>query len=221
MLHSVPWDWVAPLYDLQLAFERPALQAALELAEPRAADRFLDVATGTGAVLRLLAQCVPQLGEAVGVDVSAGMLARVPPLARGWRVLRADARDLPFPDGRFDVATCSYLLHLLEPEERSRVLAEIGRVLVVGGRLVTVTPVAPPTTFGALISRVAGRYLLDPRGDLEAAGFRVRVARYVRAGYPSLCVLSEPNAVTGFGQAGGAQAGGRAGRSDGSPSGCI
>jgi hypothetical protein len=45
-------------------------------------------------------------------------------------------------------------------------------VLVVGGRLVTVTPVAPPTTFGALISKVAGRYLLDPRGDLEAAGLQ-------------------------------------------------
>jgi ubiquinone/menaquinone biosynthesis C-methylase UbiE len=211
MLRSVPWDWVAPLYDLQLAFERPAIETALELVRPPSTDRVLDVATGTGAVLSALAERVPRPDEAIGVDASAAMLARVSALPDGWRLVRADARALPFPDARFDVATCAYLLHLLEPEERSRVLAEIGRVLVPGGRLVTVTPVAPPTTFGALISRVAGRYLLDPRGDLEAAGFRVRAARYVRAGYPSLCVLSKPNAVPGFGQAGRAPAGGRPG----------
>jgi hypothetical protein len=58
------------------------------------------------------------------------------------------------------------------------------------GRLVTVTPVAPPTTFGAAAVRIAGRYLLDPRADLERAGFMVRTARYVRAGYPSVCVLA-------------------------------
>jgi ubiquinone/menaquinone biosynthesis C-methylase UbiE len=109
--------------------------------------------------------------------------------------VHADARALPFPDARFDVATCAYLLHLLDPEERARVLAEMRRALAADGRLVTVTPVAPPTAFGAALGRVAGRYLLDPRTDLERAGFAVRATRRVRAGYPSLCVLSEPNGV--------------------------
>jgi ubiquinone/menaquinone biosynthesis C-methylase UbiE len=110
-------------------------------------------------------------------------------------LVRADARALPFPDMRFDVATCAYLHHLLPLEERRRVLAEIQRVLASGGRLVAVTPVAPPTALGAVVRRIVGRYLLDPRADLERAGFGVRAARYVRARYPSLCVLSEPNAV--------------------------
>jgi demethylmenaquinone methyltransferase/2-methoxy-6-polyprenyl-1,4-benzoquinol methylase len=151
-------------------------------------NRLLDVATGTGAVLRALAARVPCPEEAIGVDASAAMLARVSALPDGWRVVHGDARALLFPDARFDVATCAYLLHLLESEKRRHVLAEIHRVLVLRGRLVTVTPVAPPTTFGAALRRIAGRYLLDPRADLERAGFSVRTARYVRAGYPSLCV---------------------------------
>jgi ubiquinone/menaquinone biosynthesis C-methylase UbiE len=189
------WDVVAPVYDLQLRFERPAIETALDLAEPRSTDRLLDLATGTGAVLRALAERVPCPTDAIGVDASAAMLARVPALPEGWRLVRADARALPFPHARFDVVTSAYLLHLLEPDGRGRVLDEIGRVLAPGGRLVTVTPVAPPTRLGALIRHVAGRYLLDPRSDLERVGFRVRATRYVRAGYPSLCVLSEPHAV--------------------------
>jgi ubiquinone/menaquinone biosynthesis C-methylase UbiE len=205
------WDFVAPLYDLQLALERPAIETALALMEPRRTDRLLDVATGTGSVLRGLGERVPRPEEAIGVDASAAMLARVPALPGGWRLLRADARALPFPDARFDAAACAYLLHLLAPEERGSVLAEIRRVLAPGGRLATVTPVAPPTAFGAVLRAVAGRYLLDPRADLARADFTVRATRYVRAGYPSLCVLSEPNAVPGFGQAGRAPAGGRPG----------
>jgi demethylmenaquinone methyltransferase/2-methoxy-6-polyprenyl-1,4-benzoquinol methylase len=189
------WDVVASLYDLQLALERPAIETALDLAEPRSTDRLLDVATGTGAVLRALAERVPRPDEAFGVDASAAMLARVPALPDGWRLVRADARALPFPDARFDVATCAYLLHLLPREERGFVLGEIGPVLPAGGRLATVTPVAPPTGLGRALRRIVSRYLLDPRADLERANFTVRAARYVRAGYPSLCVLSEPNAV--------------------------
>jgi ubiquinone/menaquinone biosynthesis C-methylase UbiE len=184
------WDVVAPLYDLQLALERPAIETALELLEPRSTDRLLDLATGTGAVLRALSTRLSRPEEAIGVDASAAMLARVPPLSSGWRLLRADVRALSFPDARFDAAACAYLLHLLDPDERGSVLAEIRRVLAPGGRLATVTPVAPPTAFGAVVRRVAGRYLLDPRADLERTGFMVRAARYVRAGYPSLCVLA-------------------------------
>jgi ubiquinone/menaquinone biosynthesis C-methylase UbiE len=189
------WDVVAPVYDLQLALERPAIETALDVAQPRSTDRLLDLATGTGALLRALAERIPHPTDAIGVDASAAMLVRVPNLPDGWRLVRADARALPFADARFDVVTCAYLLHLLDGDERARVLEEIRRVLPPGGRLMTVTPVAPPTPFGALLRALVGRYLLDPRADLERAGFRVRAARYVRGGYPSLCVLSEPNAV--------------------------
>jgi SAM-dependent methyltransferase len=40
----------------------------------------------------------------------------------------ADARRLPFADGSFDVATCSLVLHHLEPDDAVRVLGEMRRV---------------------------------------------------------------------------------------------
>jgi ubiquinone/menaquinone biosynthesis C-methylase UbiE len=40
----------------------------------------------------------------------------------------ADARRLPFADDSFDVATCSLVLHHLEPDDAVRVLKEMRRV---------------------------------------------------------------------------------------------
>ncbi len=40
----------------------------------------------------------------------------------------ADARHLPFADGSFDIATCSLVLHHLEPDDAVRVLGEMRRV---------------------------------------------------------------------------------------------
>lgn len=137
------WDRIARAYDRQLALERPALRAALDLAEVRPSERLLDLGTGTGAVLRELARRPSRPGEAVGVDVSAAMLAHAPALPSSWRLVQADATDLPFGDASFDVAVAAYLLHLLERDVFVRALAEARRVLRPGGRLVTVTPAAP------------------------------------------------------------------------------
>ena len=196
------WGRLARVYDLQLWLEGPSLGAALELAAVEEGERLLDVGTGTGAVLRELARREPRPGEAVGVDVSGKMLARVPDLPPGWRLERADARRLPFPDASFEVATVAYLLHLLDAESLSGVLSEIRRVLVPGGRLVTVTPVVPRSRLGPLAGALAraGAALLpfllaglrpyDPRADLAAAGFHVRRAEYVARGYRSLCAVA-------------------------------
>ncbi len=97
------WDALARTYDAQLWLERKPLRAALELARPRADDRLLDVGTGTGAVLHLLARRAPRPHEATGVDSSAAMLARVKPLPADWRLLVADARSLPLESESFDV----------------------------------------------------------------------------------------------------------------------
>jgi ubiquinone/menaquinone biosynthesis C-methylase UbiE len=43
-------------------------------------------------------------------------------------VLEADARNLPFADGSFDVAHCSLLVHHLAPDEAIAVLREMRRV---------------------------------------------------------------------------------------------
>src|SRR5439155_25324453 len=47
----------------------------VELAQPRAGERVIDVACGTGIVARLAAARVGPTGAAVGVDLNAGWLS--------------------------------------------------------------------------------------------------------------------------------------------------
>ncbi len=192
------WDALARTYDAQRWLERRPLHAAVELARPGAEDRFLDVGTGTGAVLEMLARRAPRPLEATGVDSSRGMLARVKPLPSEWRLLVADVRSLPLESQSFDVAIAAYVLHVLDAPARLPALREIHRVLRADGVLVTATPTLP---FGGNgLHRRIRRHLehqsgrrrgllpLDPRALLTAAGFAIEDARRVWLGYPTLCV---------------------------------
>jgi ubiquinone/menaquinone biosynthesis C-methylase UbiE len=116
--------------------ERQALGAAtLAGVEPGA--ELIDVPCGFGR------HSVP-LGRAgykvTGVDRSAALLdeARRRTGHERWpKLVRADYRDLPFPDAGFDAALNLFSsLGYLGIEEDTHVLAEIGRVLRPGGRLV-------------------------------------------------------------------------------------
>lgn len=181
------------VYDLQLPLERRALAAAADLAAVRAGERVLDVATGTGGLLRELVARGADPREAVGVDQSASMLAlaatRLPP---GWSLVRGDARRLPFADQAFDAVVACYLLHLLEPDDRRQVLAEISRVVRPGGRVVTVTIDSRRPMSRSVLRRLprrSGLRLLDPTEDFERAGLLPVRGRFVSSGWPSLCVL--------------------------------
>ncbi|MGO7983972.1 class I SAM-dependent methyltransferase, partial [Rhizobium johnstonii] len=71
----------------------------------------LDVATGTGLVLRALRQ---DAGLTLyGVDISEGMLAVARRELPDGRVLAAEATDLPFTDAQFDLVTCVTALQLI------------------------------------------------------------------------------------------------------------
>ncbi|MGI8714922.1 MAG: class I SAM-dependent methyltransferase, partial [Solirubrobacteraceae bacterium] len=190
-------------YNLQQGLERAALCAAIELAAPRSGDVTLDVGTGTGALLRLLAAHPRRPLRAVGVDGSEAMLARVVALPEGWTVLCADARRLPTPDASVDLVTCAYLLHLLDESDRHEVLRELARVLAPGGRAVLVTLLEPRGGLGRsllaplqrILCRVLGRgsgwCALDPSLELAAVGLRLMRGRVSRRGYASLCLLVE------------------------------
>jgi ubiquinone/menaquinone biosynthesis C-methylase UbiE len=197
------WSRAARLYDLQLPLERRALDAAVELAGAEPDDRLIDVATGTGGLLRGLAAARTRPDRAVGVDASESMLERVPPLPAGWELTQADARALPFPDASFDVATACYLLHLLAPTSRNQVLREVARVLRADGRLVVVTPAQPRTRVMQVLAApvltlarrssgtLAGLRSLDPTRALRDAGFAVISVRRAAAIPVSTCVLAQ------------------------------
>lgn len=202
------WDGHATRYKGQERLEARAIAAALRLADAGPDDRVVDVATGTGALLRALAAHQRRPATALGVDRSAGMLAEVGGLPQGWRVVRGDARRVPLPGGVADVVTCCYLLQLLGAEDRGRVLREARRLLAPGpgSRVVLVTPWADPRApVGPLLNgllrhvataaprRFGGLMPLDPTPELEAAGL-VATRRVVlrRGGYPSLVVRAIP-----------------------------
>jgi ubiquinone/menaquinone biosynthesis C-methylase UbiE len=200
------WDRLASRYGVQERLEVRAIEEALRLADVAAHERLVDLATGTGLLLRRLADRPSRPREVVGVDRSAGMLARVGPLPEGWSTVLADARAVPLPDGWADVVTCSYLLHLLDPPERAAVLAEARRLLRPGGpqRLVVVTDCADDSRLGGRIARDMGLLLararprtwgglspLDPTADLTAAGFAVTQRVLLpRRGYQSLVLAA-------------------------------
>ena len=82
------WDAQAARYGHQEGLERRAIDAAVRLADVRATDAVVDLATGTGIVLRSLAAAASPPRAAIGVDRSPGMLAQVGPLPPGWSTQR-------------------------------------------------------------------------------------------------------------------------------------
>lgn len=129
-------DW-----DEMRALELPAAaveQALLDLLPACGIGRLLDIGTGTGRLLELLA---PRVSAALGVDASRAMLA----LARArlakpgldhCAVRLADMYRLPLQDGGYDLVVLQMVLH--HAEDPASVLAEAARALRPGGRLVVV-----------------------------------------------------------------------------------
>lgn len=102
----------------------------------------LDIGTGTGRVLKLLA---PYARSAVGIDISADMLnvARSNLSAAGLgsvMIRHGDMYRLPYPDATFDTVTVDGVLsHALTPSvalaEAARILRPDGALLVIESRL--------------------------------------------------------------------------------------
>lgn len=120
-------------------FEKPAIDAGFQRAAVRPGERVLDVACGAGNVLARLAERAGPEGLAVGLDFAPHMLAAAKRRAQGAPLVQADASQLPFGAGAFDVVWSSYMLDLLPATDIARVLAEILRVLRPHGRVALVS----------------------------------------------------------------------------------
>jgi demethylmenaquinone methyltransferase/2-methoxy-6-polyprenyl-1,4-benzoquinol methylase len=112
-------------------------RALVDAVAPRAGERVLDVACGTGLVTAELlarADC-----SVVGLDQSPQMLAAArarfaPPAAeRRVQLLQGEAEALPFADASFDALTVTYLLRYVD--DPAATVAELARVVRPGGRL--------------------------------------------------------------------------------------
>jgi ubiquinone/menaquinone biosynthesis C-methylase UbiE len=139
------FDRAAPGWDERTSAGSPehlaSLAAALLHVKP-APERALEVGTGTGEGALLLAREFPQ-ASVRGVDVSEEMIdaakAKVGLDPEGRIAFRvADAADLPYEEGSFDLVT-----HLNMPP----FAGEVARVLRPGGHAVVASSWGPATPF--------------------------------------------------------------------------
>jgi ArsR family transcriptional regulator len=128
------WDEMRAL-DLPASAVESALLGLVPGGEP---GRLLDIGTGTGRVLELLA---PKIRQGLGVDASKAMLALArarlanPDLAH-CAVRLADMYRLPLTNGSFDTAVLQMVLHFAE--DPAGAVAEAARVLRPGGALIVI-----------------------------------------------------------------------------------
>jgi ubiquinone/menaquinone biosynthesis C-methylase UbiE len=124
--------------DFSTGYERPRGEGYHRLIDDLEMDvmlplcrgkRVLEVGCGTGLILSRLAA---EASEAVGMDLSKGMLKSA--RERGLSVAVGSATQLPFPDDSFDIV-CSFKVLAHVPDIRSA-LSEITRVTRPGGRMV-------------------------------------------------------------------------------------
>ena len=101
------------------------------LGRPR--GRILDLACGAG---RHLTEFAEHELDAVGLDLSATLLARARSRRSDLQLVRSDMRWLPFADDAFELVVNFFTSfgYFSEPDDDRRVLEEIRRVLVRGGR---------------------------------------------------------------------------------------
>ena len=135
------FEQIAPIWD-----EERSLHAAAGTVEAtilgtitdQPLGRVLDVGTGTGRMLALLAD---RAERAVGLDTSHSMLS----VARAnlervgvanWELRQGDVHSPPLDAASFDLVVIHQVLHYLD--DPSRAIAEAARLVAPGGRLLVV-----------------------------------------------------------------------------------
>jgi len=132
-MNAPRWDHIRSFHVDERHVERALLDAF-----PAHAEDLLDIGTGTGRMLQLLAD---RVDRGVGIDTSRGMLsvARAKLEADGTRhchVRHGDMYRLPMADGSFDAAVIHQVMHYADRPEA--LLGEVARVLRPDGVLLIV-----------------------------------------------------------------------------------
>ena len=154
----------------------------------------LDVACGSGPLRPLVGD------DWSGIERSRDeLLVARRALARralAGTLLTGDATTLPFADESFDTVVCSMALQVIQPLHET--LAEIGRVLHAGGRLVALVPSTRPLTlpdrlrWGRMLWSLRQTRLVSPNDSrlrdigpvLHAGGLRLVADERRRFPYP-------------------------------------
>jgi ubiquinone/menaquinone biosynthesis C-methylase UbiE len=131
------WDTRAITYDCKrydyFRFMQRLLLATINFKAPAS---FLDLGCGTGWAVRYVASKLNGNGIFIGIDLSEGMIEKAVENVGGLpnvEFFRANAEELPFRDGYFDIIVCSNSFHHYPHPEKA--LKEAQRVLKPTGRI--------------------------------------------------------------------------------------
>jgi len=172
--HAHEWNDIRSLHVPESDVE----QALVALVEDHEVDDLLDIGTGTGRILSLLA---PRAARATGIDRSHEMLAiaraaLAAPEFRHLQLRHGDMYRLAVPDRSIDLVVLHQVLHFAD--DPVAVLRETARVLRPGGRLLLVD--FAPHDEESLREMHAHRRLGFSTDDIvhwcSAAGLRAREA---------------------------------------------
>ena len=132
--HAAEWDSIRALHVAEGEVEA----AVLKVLGPGPFDLLVDLGTGTGRMLELLA---PRFKRGLGFDINAAMLAYARSRLSAAKIDHAhikhgDLRHVRLPDGCVSVVVMHQVLHFLT--DPGAALREAARLLAPGGQLLVV-----------------------------------------------------------------------------------
>ena len=147
--------WLAP------SVFRPFAQDLARRAAQLAPREVLEIAAGTGVLTTELLAALPS-AAVTATDLNTAMVGFGSRQAPGAAWRQADALDLPFGDGRFDLVVCQFGVMFFP--DKPAVFAEVRRVLAPGGTLLFTTwdDVGAHGFAAALVAGIERAYPEDP-----------------------------------------------------------
>jgi len=150
-------EWDATAYDADVGFVHEYGQSVLDLLDPKAGERVLDLGCGTGHLTADIADRVGPDGVAIGVDSAPGMVGEARETYPDCRFVRADAREIDSAvlatafdgepvaaqslggdgeDGPFDAVFSNAALHWIPRDDQAAVAERVAALLAPEGRFV-------------------------------------------------------------------------------------
>jgi ubiquinone/menaquinone biosynthesis C-methylase UbiE len=167
---------------LTMGRERALRRLEVDLSTAKAGDAVLEVGCGTGTLTLAVAEHVGADGEVHGVDIAPEMVrvaSRKNTRAGSPATFQVGQIDrLPFPDAKFDVVICSFMIFHMPDDVRRRGLREIARVVRDGGTFLVVDTEQP--AFDALGRSMAEVSFVETGSGTRKVARLTPSVRYLR-----------------------------------------